>query len=262
MSKKKINYNIDIIIPNFNKGRFLEEAIRSVINQSYKNWKLYIVDDNSNDNSKIILNKYLKNKKINVFFLKKNRGPSYCRNYAIKKSNSNFIAFLDSDDFWTNKKLFEQITFMKKNNYSLTYSDYISFYQIKDKIKIIGKTNIRNNFNFESFIKDSSMNTSTLILKRTLINYVKFRNLKKLEDYIFKCDIFKKNKKIFAYKLQRHSAYYRIIKNARSSSKVKNLFYLWKYNYQFNKLSFLKNLKSIVLISLNSIKKYGLKMGV
>lgn len=104
MSKKKINYNIDIIIPNFNKGRFLEEAIRSVINQSYKNWKLYIVDDNSNDNSKIILNKYLKNKKINIFFLKKNRGPSYCRNYAIKKSNSNFIAFLDSDDFWTKKK--------------------------------------------------------------------------------------------------------------------------------------------------------------
>ena len=62
MSKININKKVDIIIPNYNKGKYLEEAIVSVINQIYKNWNLYIIDDNSNDSSKKILKKYAKNK--------------------------------------------------------------------------------------------------------------------------------------------------------------------------------------------------------
>ena len=64
MFKKKI----DIIMPNFNKCEFLSEAINSVLSQTYKNWKLYIIDDYSSDNSERILKKYIKNKKIKIFF--------------------------------------------------------------------------------------------------------------------------------------------------------------------------------------------------
>ena len=96
---------IDIIIPNYNNGEFLDKSIRSVIKQSFKNWRIYIVDDSSTDNSKSILKKYKNNKKIKLFYLKRNMGPSYCRNYAISKSKSELIAFLDSDDFWSKEKL-------------------------------------------------------------------------------------------------------------------------------------------------------------
>ena len=106
--------NVDIIMPNYNNANFLDQSIQSVINQSFKNWKIYIVDDSSTDNSKDIILKYKNNKKIKSFFLKKNRGPSYCRNYAISKSKSHLIAFLDSDDFWSKEKLSKQINFMKK----------------------------------------------------------------------------------------------------------------------------------------------------
>ena len=94
------NKKIDIIMPNYNKERFLSEAIESVIRQTYKNWKLYIIDDFSSDNSRKILKGYKKNKKIKVYLLNKNKGPAFCRNLGLKKSNARYIAFLDSDDFW------------------------------------------------------------------------------------------------------------------------------------------------------------------
>ena len=61
--------------------------------QSYKNWKIYLVDDNSNDHSKEILKKYEKNEKFKIFYLKENHGPAYCRNLGIKNSNSDYIVF-------------------------------------------------------------------------------------------------------------------------------------------------------------------------
>ena len=68
---KREKFFVDIIMPNYNKEEFIEEAIKSVLKQSYKYWKLYIIDDNSRDKSKKILKKFRKNKKIKIIFLKK-----------------------------------------------------------------------------------------------------------------------------------------------------------------------------------------------
>ena len=67
---------IDIIIPNFNKAKYLDECLNSIINQTYKKWKIYLIDDNSNDNSSQILKKYEKFDNIKIFNLKENKGPS------------------------------------------------------------------------------------------------------------------------------------------------------------------------------------------
>ena len=68
-----INKKIDIILPNYNSAKYIEQAIKSVINQSYKFWKLIIVDDFSNKETTKILRKYYKHKKIKIFWLKKNK---------------------------------------------------------------------------------------------------------------------------------------------------------------------------------------------
>ena len=160
------NKKIDIIMPNYNKSEYLKEAINSVQSQTYKNWRLYIVDDNSSDNSSKILKSYIRNKKIKIFFLKNNKGPSFCRNLGLKKSNSKYIAFLDSDDYWKKNKLKNQINFMVKNNYSFTFTDYVPVLQSKNSKMILNKTNIVNSFTFHSFIKNSSINTSTMVIER------------------------------------------------------------------------------------------------
>ena len=249
---------IDIIMPNYNKSEFLNEAINSVLSQSYKNWKLYIIDDHSSDNSSRILKKYRKNKKIKIFFLEKNRGPSFCRNFGLKKSNSKFIAFLDSDDYWKKNKLKNQINFMIKKNYPFTFTDYIPILQTKNYEKILKRTNIVDTFNFQSFIKNSSINTSTMIIDRKYLRNLRFRNLDLLEDYVFKCELMKKTKINFK-KFSDASAVYRIIKTSRSSKKISNIYNLWRLNKIYNKLNFLQNLSSLFFISLNSFKKYGFK---
>jgi teichuronic acid biosynthesis glycosyltransferase TuaG len=243
----RIKY-IDIIMPNYNKEKDLKKSINSVINQTYKFWKLYIIDDGSNDNSISILKKYEKKKKIKIIFLKKNRGPSYCRNLGLQLSRSKIICFLDSDDFWESQKVEKQLLFMKKNNYDFIYSDY---YYKKNNVQY--KTNITNFFNFEKFILNSGINTSTIMIKKKILKKIKFKN-SSFEDYIFKCDVFKKG--FLAHKSSYISAHYIKSKNSRSKNKFKNLINLFNVNKKFIKLSFFSNIKSVIFISINYLKKY------
>ena len=253
-SKNELNPFVDIIIPNYNKGIFIDECINSVIRQTYKNWVLYIIDDASNDDSKKFLKKYENIKKINITYLKKNKGPHFCRNLALRKSSSEYIAFLDSDDYWSENKLSEQIKFMISNDYSFSFSDYFSFFQ--NNSSKLRSTNIKSKFSFEDFINNSSINSSTMILKKKIIGFTKFKKIRH-EDYLFKCEILKKN--FQAHKINKKLAHYRILKSSRSGNKFKNLINLWHINKYFNHLNNYKNLKSLFFISLNSIKKYGLK---
>ena len=254
----KKNPFIDIIMPNFNKGKYLNKAINSVLNQSYKNWKLYIIDDFSNDNSSDILKKIKKMKKINIFQLKKNKGPSYCRNLGIKFSKSKYIAFLDSDDIWFKDKLKLQLSYMIKNDYKFTFSDYTPILYKGNVKKRLKETKIENFFNYDKFLRNSSINTSTIILERKYLKKIKFKRKKLMEDYVFKCDLMRKTKIPFI-KFSKSLAIYRIIKDSRSSNKISNLFNLWLINKKYNKLSFFSNLQSIFFISINSLKKYGFK---
>lgn len=247
---------VDVILPNFNKEKFLEESINSVVLQTFQNWKMYIIDDNSTDNSIEIINKFSNLKNITVIKLKKNKGPSFCRNYAMRISKSKYISFIDSDDTWTKDKLEKQINFMKENNLTFTYTDYTPFFENKGKKKIKKATNLKSNFNFMTFTRNSSINTTTMIISRLILKTHRFKKIKLLEDYVFKCRLLINNK---AIKLNENLATYRILNQSRSSKRIKNIYWLWKVNKKFNKLSFLENILSIFLISLNSIKKYGIK---
>ena len=185
------NSKVDIILPNYNKSNFIDEAINSVINQTYTNWKLLIIDDYSQDNSKQKLKNY-KNDKINVVFLSKNKGVSFCRNLGIRLSNSEYISFLDADDYWSKNKLLEQISFMKKFDYSFTYTDYTPFIEKKNKKIFKKKITAPGSFNYNQFIKNTSIGMSSMIIKRSIMETTRFKKLKICEDYLFKCEILKK----------------------------------------------------------------------
>jgi len=247
---------INIIVPNFNKGKYIEKCILSIVNQTFKNWHLILVDDASVDNSKNILKKFSTNKKITLIYLKKNKGPSFCRNLGLRKSSSKYIAFLDSDDFWSLNKLEEQVSFMESRNFDLTYTDYLTIKEENEE-KILKKTRISNNFNYISFLKDNSINTSTLIVKKNIIGKIKFKKTSLLEDYIFKCEILKKG--VIAHKLDKVLATYRITPSNRSSNMVYNFLNLFFLNKKFNNLNFFFNIYCILSTSIRSLKKYGLK---
>ena len=249
MANKK-EKKIDIILPNFNSSGYIKETIKSIIDQTFKNWKLIIVDDCSDKKTKTILKKFSKNKKIKIFWLKRNKGAGYCRNYAIKKSKSPYLAFIDSDDIWKKDKLETQLRFMENNNYLFTYTNYETFGK---KIRFITPA---KEYDFKKFINDTSICTSTMIVKRNILKNIEFTNSEICEDYFFKCKILKICN---AYCLDDFLTKYRIRKNSLQSSSLKNFYWIWKINKEYNKFNFVENFFSLFFISINSLKKYGIK---
>lgn len=114
---------VSIIMPSFNTGQFIKDSIESVLNQTYSNWELIIVDDGSIDNTEEIVSKFDDER---IIFIKNdiNYGAAFCRNTALKLARGKWIAFLDSDDLWDSSKLDLQIAFMKENNYCFSYTEY------------------------------------------------------------------------------------------------------------------------------------------
>lgn len=118
-----MNDLVSIIMPSYNTGQFIKESINSVINQTYDNWELIIVDDCSNDNTDEVVES-IRDRRIRYFKNEKNSGAAVSRNKALKEAKGRWIAFLDSDDLWMPKKLEKQIDFMNKRGYSFTYTNY------------------------------------------------------------------------------------------------------------------------------------------
>ena len=137
---------------------------------------------------------------------------------------------------------------MKKNNYSFSYTDYVTFGDKNREIKTPKK------MNFSNFIKNTAIATSTMIVKRDKIKNIKFTNTKICEDYYFKCKLLKKVK--FAYCLKKNLTKYRVRKNSLQSSNLQNIYWIYKINREYNKLNFIDNIISLLNISFNSLKKY------
>jgi teichuronic acid biosynthesis glycosyltransferase TuaG len=255
-SNKKLEKEpkVSIILPNYNSSKTIVATINSIIQQTYKHWELIIVDDCSDKKTKNILSKYKKIKKIKIFYLNKKKKAGYCRNLAIKNSKSYYVAFIDSDDLWGKNKLKLQIKFMQKNNYFFTYTNYKTF-----KINSSIKKNIivPEKFNFDSFVKNTSIATSTMIVKRSTANRIKFSNTKICEDYFYKCQLLRRTGVAYCY--PSCLTEYQIRSGSLQSNRIRNLYWIWKINKSLNHFNVLKNLISIFFISLNSLKKYGLR---
>ena len=128
---------VSIITPVYNSEEYLEETILSVINQTYKNWELLLIDDYSTDNSYKIIEKYLTDERIKYLRNERNSGPAITRNVGLEKSKGEYIAFLDSDDIWAKNKLELQIDYMKKNSIRICHGDYIFIDKNGKEIKIV-----------------------------------------------------------------------------------------------------------------------------
>jgi glycosyltransferase involved in cell wall biosynthesis len=188
MNNKK---TIDVIIPTFNNGIYILKAIESVQKQTLKPQNIIIIDDGSIDNTEEIINKYKKTSEIPITYIKKkNGGPNSARNIGILLSKSYYLAFLDSDDTWDEKKLEEQVKlFNKNNNLGLIYCSY-DLIDSNDK-KTNGKiVNIDKNFQgnaYEFVIKSNKIlgSASAVLIKKEVFSNVGLfdENLRFAEDW-------------------------------------------------------------------------------
>ena len=116
---------VSIIIPYFKKKKYFLKSFNSAYQQIYKKKEILIVYDDPDLSDLSFIKKIIKNKKNVYLYVKnKNHGVGPSRNLAIKKSNGEFLAFIDSDDIWKKQKLNKQIQFMKKNKLTASFTSY------------------------------------------------------------------------------------------------------------------------------------------
>ena len=120
---------VSVILPTYNRGYCISKSIESVLNQSYNELELIVVDDGSTDETENIVSTYVDKKQRRVRYIKleKNAGVCNARNIGIKYAEGTYIAFQDSDDFWMPEKLEKQMDAIKNANadYSYTYIEYM-----------------------------------------------------------------------------------------------------------------------------------------
>lgn len=114
---------VSIIMPSYNTAQYIGDSIQSVIEQTYTEWELIIVDDCSTDHTDEVVNA-IKDDRIRYLKNEHNSGAAVSRNKALREARGRWIAFLDSDDLWHPEKLERQIRFMEENGYSFSYTDY------------------------------------------------------------------------------------------------------------------------------------------
>lgn len=185
---------VSIIVPIYNAEKYLDECIMSLLNQSYNNIEILLINDGSKDSSLKICNKYKNNKKIKIFN-KKNSGVSDTRNYGIINSNGKFVSFVDSDDYVERDFIKNLVNSMKKNNTDLVIGSYnIVGDKIKTDEELLKKL---NNVNDKKLILEKLINIEEnncifgyiwrCLYKKEIItkNNLYFKKLKMSEDYLF-----------------------------------------------------------------------------
>jgi glycosyltransferase involved in cell wall biosynthesis len=118
-----LNPAISVIIPTYNREKSLKRCLRSLENQTFKDFEVIICDDGSTDNTKKIINYFKTSLNIKYIFLNKNSGgPAVPRNVGINNSKAKYLAFLDSDDSWKSTKLKKSLEFLNLG-YDFVYHD-------------------------------------------------------------------------------------------------------------------------------------------
>ena len=225
-------------MPSYNTANYISDSIQSVLNQTYENWELIIVDDCSNDNTLEVLSKF-NDKRIRVIVNEKNSGAALSRNKALKDAKGKWIAFLDSDDLWETNKLAKQINFMKENNYHFSYTNYTEIDSDSNLLNIVvsGPKVISKHKMFD-FCWPGCL---TVMYDRETIGLVQIVDIKKNNDYAMWLQICKKEK---CYLLNECLAMYR--KGRTGSISSHSYLKLIKWHYRLFRQAEKKNVISSV----------------
>jgi glycosyltransferase involved in cell wall biosynthesis len=189
---KDLNPLISIIIPTYNVEKYIKETLNSVINQSYNNFEVLVIDDSSTDSTAEEIKRIAKSDgRISYYKIEHAGRPSVPRNYGISKSSGEYVAFLDADDIWTRDKLKDQIRFLQKYpNLIFVYSMSVTFGNVNvfsPYYEVLPLLNKAATTNGELILKGNSITCSSVMVRKEYLQktggYDEDPNLKAVEDY-------------------------------------------------------------------------------
>jgi glycosyltransferase involved in cell wall biosynthesis len=221
MPNNHSNYPLVSVIVNcYNGETYLRDSIKSILDQSYKNFEIIFWDNQSNDQSANIF-KSFKDNRLKYYYAKRHTSLYEARNLAIKKSQGEYIAFLDVDDLWTKNKLSLQIKKFKDDKIFLVYSNYFILNQVTGLKKIFYKKKLPEGIIYKELLNFYFLGLGTVVIRK---DFLKKKNkiFNKQYNIIGDFDFFIKSSRYFHFScIQTPLLIYRVHKNSFSNKNYK-----------------------------------------
>lgn len=229
---------VSIIMPTYNCGAFIGETIESIQAQTYDKWELIIADDCSTDDTESVIKKYAENdSRILYKKLKQNSGAAVARTAAMKIANGQYMAFLDSDDLWAEKKLEKQISFMKKSGHAFTCTAYEQIDENGNRLnKIISPV---EKCNYNRLLLDCPVGNSTVMYDVSAMGKFRVPNIRKRNDDALWLRMLKTEEYIWG--MDEVLMKYRIRSGSISANKLKVIKYHWILYRKIEKLGIFRS---------------------
>ncbi len=211
---------ISVVMPAYNAAKTIGDAIASVLNQTYKDFELIVINDCSKDNTYEIMTELSKSDdRLIVLQNEKNSGVSVTRNYGVSRAKGEWIAFLDSDDMWREDKLEKQLAVLNANEgavISYTASAFID--EHGNSFGYVMEAEERTTFS--TLLKKNLLSCSSVMIRSDVMKSLKMPGDEMHEDYYIWLNVLKKHK--YAYGLNEPMLIYRLSSNSKSSSRIKS----------------------------------------
>lgn len=243
---------VSVIMPSYNSGAFIAEAIHSVQQQTYLNWELLITDDASDDNTVEIANTFAaQDSRIRLFRLDENSGVAIARNHSIRQAKGRFFAFLDSDDCWHPEKLEKQLAFMRQQQCAFSFTAY---QLMNSNGEISHRTiSVPPEINHKQYLKNTIIGCLTVMLDKEKIGEFTFPNLRIRQDMALWLTILRNGTN--AYGLNEVLAYYRLNPHSISANKINAAKTVWKVYRELEQLSLGRSLYNFIGYAFKAVKK-------
>lgn len=161
----------------YNSEKYLRETLDSVVNQTYSDWELVIINDGSSDSTEAIVKEYINHGFPIIYHYQENHGLGYSRNVALENSKGNYIAFIDHDDEWLPEKLAKQVECLNSNaNIDFVYTNYFyTKYFLKNDMRAIRLRKKQPEGDvFKKFLICYPVHVSTVLIRRSAINKLSY----------------------------------------------------------------------------------------
>lgn len=243
---------ISIILPVYNASKFIDDTINTVLEQTYTNFELLLVNDCSIDDSVEKIKKY-KDKRIKLINNDKNSGAAITRNNGIKEANGKFICFLDADDLWDKTKLEKQINFMKEKDCEFSFTGYE--FANENGIPNGKKVFVPKMLDYKQSLKNTTIWTSTVMLNMARLSKddIYMPNVRRGQDTATWWKILKKID--CAYGLNEILSYYRRTNNSLSANKLTALKRTWNLYRNVEKLNIFYSFYNFCWYCFNAVKR-------
>lgn len=253
---------VSIIMPAYNAESFITETINSVLDQTYDNWELIIVDDNSDDHTVSVVENCM-DSRIRLLRNKSNCGVAQTRNTAIAEAKGEYVAFIDSDDIWEATKLERQLEAVADNSLVLCYTSYD--FIAEDGTKVLKPYIVPTTTDFEHMLEENVIGCSSVLVSKSVLDAIDgpFDGKYYHEDYALWMELLNRNTdkqdlaELITVGIPDVLMHHRQVHTARSISKTKAAKERWRIYRDKLHMTWGMSVKYMAKYFINGVKKYS-----